>query len=420
MTSIAELLREYSKENAEIEADETPNSEETTDVLEEVFEDEVDLDEEEGAVLSEESAQLHDSVDALYDATFSLENSVNFLEELRKTSNITDTSIAIFNASIVESLEARKIPVEFLGDEIVFSAEDASKGEEKKQGFFRRLWEMIKRAFQRMREWVMRFLAWFRKSGSAVKAAAEKLKERVQEKKKADAKADNRKFNAAPFIDLSTGGKVDGVVAIGQVASFALAVSASSADVLQTSIDLAKKMESEKDSFFKRVQDFITRAKTDYAGSLRSLLAGANGLMLPGARKMITEVDEAKKGFKVKVKVVTPNKPAKISERWQDVASLNDIEKMANEIIKLVDFVDSATSSYEKLSSSSNFGDMKKYELNVDSSHGSSTEQVREVTSLIVQGNVVSQKLMSTLGKIVFPIAKRIYVFGAINLRQYK
>lgn len=421
MSNIADLLKEYSKESAEIQDDLTPNTEDTADVLDEII-DEVEIDEEEGAVLSEESVKLSDSINVLFDATFSLESSVDFLDQLSQESRLTDTSIAIFNTSIVESLEARGIPVEFLGDDVVFSTESSTEDkEEKKQGFFRRVWEMIKRAFQRVREWITRFLGWFRKSGSAVKSAAEKLKAKVEEKKKNNATAEGRKFHVKPFGDISVGGKVDGLSAVKVLTELSRDVLTKSTAIVSESNKAAELLRNEapSENFVKRIFDTITKTKKEYASALAGVVNKPYIKLLPGERELDVKVEDTKKGLKAKVSV-TKRQSVPDMDRWQDVMALDNIGTMADNLIKLVDATEKSLKDYNDAVSNAGLKDLKGFKVNVHESHKIDAAQIRELSALIVQGNTVAQQLTSKISGIIFPVAKRVYVLGVVNLRQYK
>lgn len=414
MATIAELLQQYSKEAAAIESDETPNTEEVVEVLEEVIEEEVAIDEEEGAVLSEEGAQIVYAIDTLCDAQYSLESSVEFLEALASRGPITDTSMQIFNSTIVASLEARGVAPEIFGDDVVFSAEDAKSGDSKVKAFFVKIWEMIKRGFQRMREWVIRFVGWFRNSGKAVRAAAEKLQKGVAEKKSAGAKAEGREFNAAPFVDLNMGNKLDATRAMTTLNGAATKVLSGAVATVETSAAAIAKIGSTP-----YVNETHAGIKRDYAHALSKVINDPLLTNLPGGRKFVIDVNESKKGYKVKVKVFKDTVQGRPADSFQPVLPLATIETLAKDLITLVDGVEKGISLYEKAVEKANLKDMKDFKLEVGEGRTEGVRSWSEISSMIVQSNAVAQRLVSEISKIVFPIAKRIYVLGAINLRQY-
>lgn len=427
MATIAELLKEYSKENAEISPDETPNVDESS-ILEEIVEADVisDMDEEEGVELDNEITPVHDTIDILVDASESLENSINFLTKVQEVNgSLDDTSIRLFNASIVESLESRGISPDILGDDVTFSFESTSseeKKEEKKVGFFRRIWEMIKAAFQRMREWITRFFAWFRTSGSVVKSAAEKLKKVAEEKKKNKATAEGKKFNQAPFTDLQSGANIDPVKAVKDLQTVSDLILASAASMVEESAKVADVLVTPKvdPSFWSKIKGMLSKSKEHYAKALSDMVKNPLTSAMPGGRKLLIEVHAKKRGFRATVKIVKDTSVAKPKDRWAPVMSLDEIIRLADDIIALVDKVDKGVEKFNKTVENSKVKEVNVIKVDAEEVGSVSNDEIREMTSMIAQGMAVSNKLVTTLGKLVFPIAKRAYAYGAVNVRQYK
>lgn len=427
MASIAQLLKEYSKESAEIEEVEL-NPEEDMSPLEdiaEIAELEDECLDEGGAVLEDEGDQIEEAVHTLVEANESLESSLNYLDAMREEhGTISDLGMRIFNSSIVDSMEARGIPTDVIFGGDVLSTEDASKeGTEKaKDGFFKRIWAMIRAAFQRMREWITRFFSWFRTSGGVVKKAAEKLKANAEEKKKAGAKADGKKYNQKPFTDLMVGGKVDPVKSIEVLVGARREVFASAGSLVDTSIkaidDIKKeaaKAGKEKSLMQKLFSGLIIDSKRRYIKELASLMGKQSLATLPGGRTMQIKVEETKKGFRAKVTVVKPEHKGPVEDRWANVMSLDEIIKMSDNIINLVDGVEKATERFEK-----EFDKTKSFDNFVPKDDGASTPEVRELAALVSQGTAAARSIVSEFGGVVFPIAKRAYAAGVVNVRQYK
>lgn len=414
MTSIAQLLKEYSKESAEIEApEETPV--EPVDEIEEPVELELDTDEAGGAVLEEEGESLESTIYTLFEANESFESSVAMMEDMRdRGENFTELFGTIFNNMITSSFEARGVPVEIFGDDIVFSFESDNKNEDKKEGFFTRIWNMIKAAFTRMRDWVSRFFAWFRTSGKAVKKAAEKLKVAAEAKKKSGAKATADKISVKAFDDLYANGKVDANHAIAVLDQAQLKVFSSANALLRSATDAADDLASKAGS---GVVDWVKtklNLKTNYAKHLADVVNNNLLINLPGRRTLQVEVEDRKRGLKAKIKVIKEKSTIVIGET--NVMSLDDIIKLSNGIIKLVDNVTNEASRFNEAFQKTKAMDTK----NLKAGEGKGADEIREIASLITQGSVVARSLTSNISKIIFPIAKRAYVLGVINVRRYK
>lgn len=424
MTSIAKLLQEYSKESAELEpTDVVEDNIDPVEELEEIAELEEEVDESEGAVLEGEGGDLDEAVHTLIEATESLESSLDFLERMHQEhGGVTELGMRIFNASIVDSMEARGIPFEALAGDAVFSAEDAQNTGEAKEGIFKRIWAMIKAAFQRVREWITRFFAWFRTSGAAVKKAAEKLLKAAEAKKAAGAKADGKKYNQRPFTDLIVYGKVDplkSVEVLIQATNETFASAGALVDTSMTAIDVVQKAANntsgDKGALAKLFGDALEKTKRAYIKELTGMTQKQSLAKLPGERVMETKIEPTKKGFRAKVSMIKPENKLSTEDRWVPVMSLEDIISLSKQIIRLVDGVDKAVENFGK-----KFEKTKAFDSFVPKADGSRAGEIRELASLITQGTTASRTIVSEFSSHVFPIAKRAYAAGLVNVRQYK
>lgn len=430
MTSIAKLLQEYSKESAELEVvDPVGEVEDPVEEIVEIAELEDEIEEATGAVLEGEGNDVEEAVHTLVEANESLESSLNFLEAMREEhGEISPLAAQLFQASIVDSMEARGIPFEALVGDATYSFEskDAGDTEVAKKGFFARIWAMIKAAFQRMREWITRFFAWFRTSGKAVKAAAEKLLKVAEEKKKAGAKAEGKTYNQAPFADLAMGGKIDPVKAISQLNSARQDVYASAGALVNTSIEAVEMIKKEaaspsKDAgvVAKLLGKTVEDSKRRYIKDLAGMMQKTSLATLPGDRILQVKVEETKKGFRAKITMIKgENGPAAAlakTDRFAPVLGLDEIIRLAKAIIELVDHVDTQAGAFEKA-----FEKTKGFDSFIPKDAAGPIAEMRELAGLISQGTTASRSIVSEFSKHVFPIAKRGYAAGVICLRQYK
>lgn len=419
MTSVAELLKEYSKETAELQNDSEVTPEDPVEVIEDTVEVFEEL--EEGEEVSNEGREIVTAIDSLLSAELSFEHSVNFLDTLLNDGkSLDETAVNFFNSQIVESLEARGIPAEFIVGDSVFSAEadDKDKDEAKKEGFFTKIWNMIKAAFQRLREWISRFIGWFRKSGAAVKKAGEKLKAAAAEKISKNAKApDGADIYVNNFMDLSVKGVIDPNKAVTSVREYAAKVLLSAGMFTSTSKKIVDEMNAAvgKTGFLNWLSSFLPKARKDYVATLSKMVKDPQLSALPGGRTVTFELSEKKGDYKVKVRVVEEDLKYTADKKTQPIPSLQELEKLGGSIVTLADTVEKISKDYE---SKSGTWEIKIPEFK-ENPEGNA-EEVRELQRLISQGNAVSQKLIGTMPKIVFPIAKRAYVYGMISVRKYK
>lgn len=427
MTSIAKLMKEYSAESAELDVAHGADSEgiDPVEELEEIAELEEVADDESGAILEDEGDGLETAVHTLVEAHESLESSLDYLESVRdQHGEISDLGLRLFHAGVQDSMEARGIPFEVLTGGAVFSMENSDKAstEEAKKGFFKRIWEMIKAAFQRMREWITRFFSWFRTSGKAVKAAAEKLKKVATEKKAAGAKAEGKKYNQRPFTDLMVGGAVDPAKSMTVLATAAKEAFASAGHLIDTSlsaIDVIKKAsegpKKEAGFFAKLFGKTIEDTKRAYIKELSAVMSKQSLVNLPGSRVLETKVEPTKKGFRAKVKMVKPDKALITDDRWAPVMSLDAIIATADSIIRLVDGTDKMVELFDK-----KFEQTKGFDSFMPKDENTGAGEIRDLAAMISQGTAAGRAIVSELSSHIFPIAKRAYAAGLINVRQYK
>lgn len=413
--NIASLLREYSRENAVIEPSESDMvaSEDTVDLLVEE-QSELELVEQSSDEINKEGEQIFEAVDAVVEADVSLENALEaVLSSRERGETINGVCLRMWTEGVVASFEARGIPAEIFiehSDTASFesSVEDYSTEAEKKaEGFFARIWTMIKNAFQRVREWITRFFGWFRTSGSAVRKAAEKLKLQAEEKKKAGATAEGRHVNSAPFADLAIGAKVDALKSV-QTLQAAVVTSMDSAIYMA---DIAKKAADEVAREKTLTQKLLSVFRTDVVKTLQSVQKDGAVSNLPGGRKLVVEVkDRGDKAPRVKLSVQQDGSKAKVDAKSK-VISLDEIIAISNSLIKLVDTAEERVGKFD-----SAYG---KLTLKPSVAGESDPAAARATAQLIVSTLSVAQRMSTSITKMVFPIAKRAYVYGAISVRQY-
>lgn len=423
MSNIAKLLQQYSKESAELEPIDTVEEQmDPIDQLEELIELEESVNEEDGAVLEQEGDDIEEAIHTLVEANESLESHLDFLDEIKdKHGDIDDVSMKLFYSSVADSMEARGIPFEHISGGIALSTESSEKSDDAKMGFFKRIWAMIRAALQRMREWITRFLAWFRTSGKVVQAAAEKLLKVAEEKKKQGAKADGKKYNQRPFNDLALGGKVDplkAILKVIQATNEAYASAGHLADVSIIAVDTIKSNSSGgKDAgllagiFGKSIEDVQRR----YIKELSAITQKESLTNLPGDRSLKVEIKETKKGFRAKVTMVKPEMKVPVADRWAPVMSLDEIIDLAKNIIRLVVGLTKVSEDFEK-----KFEKTKQFDNFVPKDDDTKVAEVRELAALVSQGTASARAIASEFSSHVLPIAKRAYAAGLVNVRQYK
>ena len=429
--SIADMLAMYSKESDDVEGVEGVEEQDEASVVE-VAEDteseEIEDAVEEGEEVVEEGKRIDESAEALLDATESLESSVAFITALRdRGESLTAASVNMWSKGVVASMEARGIPAALFDSELVgfgdsFESDNFSdysvEAEAKGEGILKRLWNMIKAAFARLLQWVTRFVGWFRTSSKAVRKAAEKLKSSADKASSEKLVAGDRKVNLAPFSDLAMGGRLDVDAAV-------MALNAAVITSMDTATTLAESVKKESDNFAK-ADGFFTKMIPSFLRDLKTTAekyANSRDIaVLPGGRKITAYGDKGKRmnffgseRFTFKL-LVEKDKSAKKLTGLGAPLTLREISALGSNLIDLVDRSEAAFKKFED-----QFGKVKLQATAIKIS-GSKEEakDARKAAQLIQSTMLAAQRIPSAIAPIVFPIAKRAYLYGKVSLNQYK
>lgn len=382
---------------------------------------------EEGEEVVEEGQRIDESVETIMDASESLENSVAFIQSLRdRGERVTGPAIQMWASGVVTSMEARGIPASLFDADLVefgdsFESDTFSdysvEAEDKAEGIMTKLWNMIKAAFARMFQWVTRFVGWFRTSGKAVRKAAVALETATDKAISDKLVAGERKVRSAPFGDLVVGGKVDPKGSL-SVLNNAIGLSMDTATSLAESVmKEVKSLNATPSLWSKIVGSFMKDLKT----TVERFSNSRDIADLPGGRSISAVGDKGKRmnffgseRFTFKLQVVKAKGGSKPTE-WSAPLQLGEIKDLAKGLITLVDNSDKAFSDFEK-----QFANVK---FNVNPKDGATAEEIkdaRKLTQLLQSTMLAAQRIPSTVAPIVFPIAKRAYLYGKVSLNQYK
>lgn len=429
--SIADMLQLYSKESDEGETYASDAAEDavTSDVegvVEDVESEEIDEAVIEGVEVIEEGSVIESSTEQLIDAAESLESSIGFIRDLRERNEVlSGAATGMWTKAVVASMEARGIPVDLFESELVGFGdsfennqyEDYSvEAEDKGEGIFRRLWNMIKAAFARLGQWITRFVGWFRTSAGAVRKAAVKLQTAAGEKSKAGMVHRGGKINVAPFSNLVFNGRVDAPASVSILQS-ALDVSMDTATAFASSAVKEAENFGKGSSFWtKLVPAFMRDLKTTAEKFANNQTIAA----LPGGRTIEAYGAEGKRfnffgkqRFTFKLRVER-DKNFKGATGMADPLSLREIESLGGSLVALVD---SAQAKFEAFESA--FGKMKLVDVPKGEKGEVGTTDARLAAQLLQSTMLAAQRIPSAIGPIVFPIAKRAYLYGKVCLNQY-
>ena len=425
--SIADMLAMYSKESEENEyVEDTGAGEGEASMAEDEMSAEIEEAVEEGIEVTEEGEAIEESTESLIDAADSMESSVEFLRTLRaKDARVTASVAHLWSKAVVTSMEARGIPAGIFEAELISfgdsfeanSYEDYStEAEEKGEGIFRKIWNMIKAAFARLGQWITRMVGWFRTSGKSVKAAAEKLKKQAQEKQKGNYTTASRKVNIAPFSDIAVNGQLnvpDALTSLRNAVEVAM----------DTATAFANSAKKEAANFGKD-PGFFTKMMGRFLGDLKTTserFAGNQTIAkLPGDRTIEAFGADGKRfnffggeKFTFKLRV----ERAKNARRITGVGTPADLRTIVEIADGLIYLVDSTQSKFDKFNDT--FGDLKLEAVPKGAKGDTKTADARKAAQLLQSTMLAAQRIPSALAPIIFPIAKRAYLYGKVCLNQY-
>lgn len=425
--SIADMLQLYSKESGDaVEYAEDAAADAATDVVEDVESAEIDEAVSEGVEVADEGSVIESSAEQLIEAAESLESSIGFIRDLRERNEVlSGTATSMWAKAVVTSMESRGIPVDLFESELVgfgdsfennqftdYSTEAEAKGE----GIFRRLWNMIKAAFARLGQWITRFVGWFRTSANAVRKAAVKLQAAAGEKTKAGAVHHGGKINAGPFSDLVVNGRVDATASL-DILQNALNVSMDTATAFAKSAIKEAESFSKGDSFWTKM---IPPFMRDLKSTAEKFANNSSIAALPGGRTIEAFGAEGKRfnffgkqRFTFKLRVERAKNFKGVSG-MVDPMDLRQIEDLGTKLINLVDSAQVQFETFEKA-----FGKMKLADAPKGEKGVVGTADARLAAQLLQSTMLAAQRIPSAVGPIIFPIAKRAYLYGKICLNQY-
>lgn len=428
MSSIAKLLKEFSAESSQEEihtenieegqvgAEEmTVVTDETTTELEEAIE--------EVAEAVEGQEQVAETTETLLDAAESLENAVAQIEELRLSGQrVNAVSMKIWARGVADSLEARQIPAEVyqdLMDDFGASFESTDtysdysvEAEEKGEGIMAKIWNMIKSAFARARDFLARLIAWFGKSADSVEKAGKKLLAVVKEKqgKKVDKDA---KINAKAYSELMEGTSFNPVASVDKAEGSFSSVSGYCDNLYGVALDAAKALSTSGDK-----KSVILKAGKDTTKKLEECAKSINGMAVAGMKEFEMKVEsnserfwnEGKVKYTIKTKESTKTIPGDVA-----VMSLADLKSLGDSIVSLARTVRSVSDEAKRTQGKINitFGENKSGE---QKNMAENRIVARTITSTVAASSAIRGKVASS----VLSIGKKAYVFGMANVRRYK
>lgn len=431
MSSIAEMLRQFSQESAEMDDTEgrESNLEEGQVGAEEltVVTDETTTELEEAIEEVEETIEGQEKVtettEVLLDAAESMENAVAQIQDLRLSGQrVNAVSMRIWAHGVVDSMEARQIPVEAyqsLLDDFGPSFEStdtysdySTEAEEKGEGIMAKIWAMIKSAFARARDFLTRLIAWFGKSADSVEKAGKNLLKAVEDKKgkKVDQDA---KIPGKPYSELMVGSAVKAAEAVDKADGVFTVVSEECTKLYGIALDAAKSLEGSGDR-----KAVITKAGKDTSKGLEAIAKSVSGMTVSGNKEWEMKVEstserfwnEGKVKYELKTKESTKTTPGEL-----DVLSLADLKTLGNNIVALAQTVRKASDEAKRTEGKINvkFGESKSGEQkNMEENR----VVARTITSTVAASSAIRGKVASS----VLSIGKKAYAFGMVNVRRYK
>lgn len=427
MSSIADLLKEFSAESAQADIEENNLEEgqvgaeqilvvtdETTTELEEVIEEVAE------AVNDQEA--VADTTETLLEAAESMESAMQIIENATlRGERVNGVAMQIWANGIVSSMEARKIPVEVYGDVVEsfgdsfesdsytdYSAEAKEKGE----GVLSKIWAMIKSAFARARDFLTRLIAWFGKSADSVEKAGKNLLKAVEDKKGKKAGKDV-KVNAKPYGELMVGSTLNAVDAVDKADGVFTVVSAECTKLYEVGVAAAKALEGSGD-----VKKTINAAGKSASAGLGKIATSVSGLSAGGAKEWEMKVEsnsekfwnEGRVVYTLKTKEGTKTTPGEVA-----VMDLAALKSLGDNIVALAKTVrtesDNAKRTQGKISVT--FAENKAGE-----SKNLADQRIvaRTIASTVAASSAIRGKVAGS----VLSIGKKAYAFGMMNVRAYK
>lgn len=427
MSSIAELLKEFSAESAQAEIEEN-NLEEGQVGAEEILvatdETTTELEEtiEEVAEAVNDQEKVADTTETLLDAAESLENAVAIIDNARlQGQRVNGIAMQIWARGVADSMEARQIPVEVYGDLLEtfgdsFESDSytdySAEAKEKSEGILAKIWAMIKAAFARARDFLTRLIAWFGKSADAVEKAGKKLLKAVEDKKgkKVDKDA---KIPGKPYGELMVGGKVDAAKAVAEADSVFNHVNRECTKLYEVGVSSAKDLEGSGDK-----KAAITKAGKETTKALETMAKMVSGFSAGAGKAWEMEVEstserfwnEGKVAYTLKTKEHNKSTPGEI-----DVPSLADLKALGDNIVALAKNVRTESDNAKRTQGKINirFGENAKGE---QQNLADQRIVARTISSAVAASSAIRGKVASS----VLSIAKKGYAFGMVAVRRYK
>lgn len=427
MSSIADLLKEFSVESAQAEVEENNlvegqvgaeeilvATDETTTELEEAIEEVADAVEDQEAVA--------ETTETLIEAAESLESAMNIIESATlRGERVNGVAMQIWAQGVCSSMEARQIPaevykeiVEGFGDSFESDSytDYSVEAKEKSEGVMAKIWSMIKSAFARARDFLTRLIAWFGKSADAVEKAGKKLLKAVEDKKgkKVDKDA---KILGTPYSELMYSGKFDPARAVNRAKNVFGHTNTQCDTLYDVGVNSAKALEGSGDK-----KSVITKAGKDTTKALEEMAKNITGFSAGAGKKWEMKVEsnserfwnEGKVVYSLKTEAATKTDPGEVN-----VPSLDDLKELANNIIALAKDVREKSDNAKRTQGKINiqFGENAKGEQQ-------NLADQRIVARTISSAVAASSSIRGKIAGSVLAQAKKGYAFGMIAARRYK
>lgn len=422
MSSIAELLKQFSQESASQEAVREENIEEGQVGAEEITvvtdETTTELEEaiEEVAETVEESEKVAETTETLIDAAESLENAVAQIQDLRLAGQrVNAVSMKIWARGVADSMEARQIPAEVYQDLMddfgeSFESTDtytdySTEAEEKGEGLLTKIWNMIKAAFARVRDFFGRLIAWFGKSADSIIKAGYKLRETVKDRK--ELKSADAKVKAKSYADLAnSSNKVDASAALKEAKNaFTIADTASTA-VYDASVEAANALKAGGEGDIKKFEGAVNG------------FDGLNNFEL-GNTKITIEGKQGASWYndgKVSMKFKTTKSEKKAGDEQAPMAK-NEIEALASELITFGEDIKKTMADAKRTQGKLNV-DFPKTDAGKHAVE--KMGQRRAIARSIQSSTALANSVRGKVAGLALSVAKKAYSFGMANANLYK
>ncbi len=425
MSSIAELLKEFSQESSQEEIREenieegqvgaeeiTVVTDETTTELEEAIE--------EVAEAVEEQEKVAETTETLLDAAESLENAVAQIEELRLSGQrVNAVSMKIWARGVADSLEARQIPVEVYQDLMddfgtSFESTDtysdySQEAEEKGEGIMAKIWNMIKAAFARARDFLARLIGWFGKSAEAVIKAGYKLK--AAAKDKSELKNKDSKVSGSSYGDIAdSSGKVK------------------PSEVLKTTLDTFNATNDASNQMYGLAVQNATLLKNPNAmgagkaneqntKQAAKRFEELNGKAIGSKTIKIVKMEDVAGLFDGKVSMKLELTGGATADKEQSPMSIGDVRTLADNIVNFGESIKKASDDVKRTQ-----GKLVIDFPKTDSGKHSveSMKERRKIARSIQSSASMAGSLRNKVSSAALGVAKKAYVYGMANVRLYK